>query len=305
MPGGGVPGSVSGCGFFSQSPSMVPEHQWSAAGAAPGPFLGSVDGVPDRQRGVGASVSSASEAAAVDGGVAGPVSGVVVAGRGVTVEEQRPVASAEAAASGLSLAEAGPSTSVSSAGARGSRRRCFDAGAFVEPGREGVWDMLRLSVAPATWSHYLAGFRLVATFLFSRGWAPGDVAESLLEDFVLDSYRSQLSRRVVQGRLAGFAFFCRALGWSCPASGFLVRRLLRACRAEMYGGVDHWPFLHPLGRREGLVAPGRTTSWAGTFGRPGILVGATGYAVASAFAVFVAFAVLSSSSGRDDPPFRG
>nr|XP_033800291.1 uncharacterized protein LOC117360522 [Geotrypetes seraphini] len=111
MQGGGVPGSVSGCGFFSQSPPMVPEHQWSAAGAASGPFLGSMDGVPERQRGVGASVSSALEAAAVVGGVAGPVSGVVVAGRGVTVEERRSVASAEAAASGLSLAEAGPSTS--------------------------------------------------------------------------------------------------------------------------------------------------------------------------------------------------
>nr|XP_033772076.1 uncharacterized protein LOC117346503 [Geotrypetes seraphini] len=168
------------------------------------------------------------ESVAAGGGAAGPSSDVVVAGRGVTVEERPSRASTEVISCGTSVAVDGPSTSVSSTGAGGPGGRFGDAGAFVEPGREGVWEMLRLSVAPTTWSHYSAGFRVVFTFLVGRGWVPGDVAESFLEDFVLDSGRSGVSRRVVQGRLAGFAFFCRALGWNCPSSGFLVQRLLRA-----------------------------------------------------------------------------
>nr|XP_033814698.1 uncharacterized protein LOC117366849 isoform X1 [Geotrypetes seraphini] len=227
-PGVGFLGSVPGFGFSSQSPMPVQESPCGVSDRVPGPSSVSVGGAAEQQHSERASVVSVSEPVAVGGGATGTSADVVVAGRGVTVVERPEVASLEVVSGGISVPVEGPPVSVSSAGARGSRGRFSDAGAFVEPGREGVWEMLRLSVAPATWSHYSTGFRVVSAFLFSRGWVPGDVAESFLEDFVLDSSRAGVSKRVVQGRLAGFAFFCRALGWNCPSSGFIVRRLLRA-----------------------------------------------------------------------------
>nr|XP_033777442.1 uncharacterized protein LOC117348910 isoform X1 [Geotrypetes seraphini] len=141
-------------------------------------------------------------------------------------------APAGAAASGVSAVRStdpgSSSSQVSSVGARSSSGGFADASSFMDPGQEGIWEMLRLSVATSTWSHYNLGFRTVAAFLAARGWCPGDVSESLLADFVLSSFRAQVSRGIVRGRLAGFAFFCRALGWACPMSCFLVQRMLRA-----------------------------------------------------------------------------
>nr|XP_033784674.1 uncharacterized protein LOC117352351 [Geotrypetes seraphini] len=211
VPGGGFLGSVPGCGFSSQSPLVVPESQWSAVGGVPGPSAGSVGVVSDRQHSERAPVTSASETVAVGGGVAGPLVDVAVAGRGVAVVERPSVSAAEVVSSGISVPVEAPAVAVSSTRARGSCGRFGDAGEFVEPGREGVWEMLRLSVAPVTWSHYSAGFRVVSNFLFSRGWVPGHVAESFLEDFVLDSSRAGVSKRVVQGRFQFLAVLRLAL----------------------------------------------------------------------------------------------
>nr|XP_033791558.1 uncharacterized protein LOC117356450 isoform X1 [Geotrypetes seraphini] len=255
-PGGGFPGSVPGCGFSSQSPLVVPETRWSATGGVTGPSSGSVGAAFDRRRSEGAPATSALVTVAVGGGAAGPSEDVVVADRGGTVVERPSVSSAEVVSSGISVPVTESSIAVSSTRAGGSCGRLGDAGAFVEPGREGVWEMLRLSVAPATWSHYSSGFRVVSTFLFSRGWVPGHVAESFLEDFVLDSGRAGVSQRVVRGRLEGFAFFCRALGWKCPSSGFVVQRLLRALGRVVLPRPDsRLPIQHGLLVRLLLVLP--------------------------------------------------
>nr|XP_033817352.1 uncharacterized protein LOC117368118 isoform X1 [Geotrypetes seraphini] len=140
------------------------------------------------------------------------------------------VAAADGAAGGSSgpIIAGGAQDMVSSVGARRAASGVADARSFMEPGREGLWDLLRQSVAPTTWTRYNAGFRRLFAFLSSRDWSPGHVSETLLAEFVLDSHRAGFSRGVVAGHLAGFTFFSRALGWRCPSSGFLVRRLLTA-----------------------------------------------------------------------------
>nr|XP_033811833.1 uncharacterized protein LOC117365465 [Geotrypetes seraphini] len=194
-------------------------------------------GVAERPSVSGSERSSAlGGVVAAGGGVTGSpllsstLPGVAV--HGVSASTSGIAAPAGAAASGVSAVRStdpgSSSSQVSAVGARSSSRGFADASSFMDPGQEGIWEMLRLSVAASTWSHYNLGFRTVAAFLAARGWCPGDVSESLLADFVLSSFRAQVSRGVVRGRLAGFAFFCRALGWACPMSCFLVQRMLRA-----------------------------------------------------------------------------
>nr|XP_033793469.1 uncharacterized PE-PGRS family protein PE_PGRS10-like [Geotrypetes seraphini] len=112
-PGGGLPGSVPGCGFSSQSPLVVPETRWSAAGGVPGPVSVSVGTASDRRRSEGAPVTSAAVTVAVGGGAAGPSEDVVVADRGGTVVERPSGSSAEVVSSGISV----PVTDSSTAGA--------------------------------------------------------------------------------------------------------------------------------------------------------------------------------------------
>nr|XP_033815966.1 uncharacterized protein LOC117367477 isoform X1 [Geotrypetes seraphini] len=231
MAGGVLPGSAS---FFPCFPQVAP---FFPGGREVGALAVGGAGVTERPGGSGSERSSAlGGLVAAGGGATGStllsstLPGVAV--QGVSASTSGAAAVAGAADSGVSVARSSDpgssSSQVSPIGARSSSRGFADACTFMEPGQEGIWEMLRLSVAATTWSHYNNGFRTVAAFLAARGWCPGDVSESLLADFVLSSFRAQLSRGVVRGRLAGFAFFCRALGWACPLSCFLVQRMLRA-----------------------------------------------------------------------------
>nr|XP_033811842.1 uncharacterized protein LOC117365475 [Geotrypetes seraphini] len=85
---------------------------------------------------------------------------------------------------------------LSSAGSRRAAPWVADAGSFMEPGREELWDLLRQLVAPTTWTRYNAGFRRLFAFLPSRDWSPGPVSETLLAEFVQDSHRGEGRSRV-------------------------------------------------------------------------------------------------------------
>nr|XP_033794720.1 uncharacterized protein LOC117357763 isoform X1 [Geotrypetes seraphini] len=242
-----LPGPASLFSWSPQVPAFLP------GGRDPGVLDVGAAGTSERPGGSGSERSSAlGGMVAAGGGAAGPshlsssLPGVAVQG----VSASGPVSLSGTAVSGISssgVGDQGSSAQVSTVGSGCSGGRFADASSFMEPGQEGIWEMLRLSVADSTWSHYAAGFRLVATFLAERGWCPGDVAESLLADFVLSSFQAHTSRGVVRSRLAGFSFFCRALGWACPVSGFLVQRMLRAMgRVRPCSRDTRLPITHEL-----------------------------------------------------------
>nr|XP_033788413.1 elastin-like isoform X2 [Geotrypetes seraphini] len=197
MGGSILPGPASLFSWSPQMPAFLPggrESGVSDVGAAR---------APERPGGSGSERSSAfGGEVAAGGGATGSshlsssLPGVAVRG----VSASGPVSSSGNAVRGISsggVVDQGSSSQVSPVGPGCAGGRFADASSFMEPGQEGIWELLRLSVADSTWSHYSVGFRLVATFLAERGWCPGDVAESLLADFVLSSFRVHTSRGVV------------------------------------------------------------------------------------------------------------
>nr|XP_033794721.1 uncharacterized protein LOC117357763 isoform X2 [Geotrypetes seraphini] len=168
-----LPGPASLFSWSPQVPAFLP------GGRDPGVLDVGAAGTSERPGGSGSERSSAlGGMVAAGGGAAGPshlsssLPGVAVQG----VSASGPVSLSGTAVSGISssgVGDQGSSAQVSTVGSGCSGGRFADASSFMEPGQEGIWEMLRLSVADSTWSHYAAGFRLVATFLAERGWCPG------------------------------------------------------------------------------------------------------------------------------------
>nr|XP_033819748.1 uncharacterized protein LOC117369369 isoform X2 [Geotrypetes seraphini] len=106
-------------------------------------------------------------------------------GEAVAGDAREPSAERAVAADGAVDLLAGvrdPPLQVSAPCSGSTPGRHTDARRFMGPGQDEVWEMLRLSVAASTWTHYCAGFRMVTAFLESRGWVSGSVSEALLVD---------------------------------------------------------------------------------------------------------------------------